>query len=309
MSRSPLELDKRGTGKPAFHLVDDSGQPTAREDTVLSEGEYLDHYKIVRKLGRGGMADIYEAGDTRLRRMVALKVLRPNVTERSDCRFRFEQEARTLLALNHPNIVTIYDFVAGRDLLYTVLELLWGETLRQRLDRGTLCRSEVVCYGRQIAEGLAAIHAHAIVHGDLKPENIFITTTGRIKILDFGLSKPSASFAAGHNSSYGLLAGTLAYMAPEQLRREPTDHRADIFAFGTILIEMLTNRNPFRCESPAATISAILGKEPFQPDQGYHPDHLIDRIALDCVQKRPERRSQSAQELALVLGDEAGSLL
>lgn len=309
MSPSPVEHEKRGLGRPAFHLVDDSGRLPAREDTVLAKGEHLDQYKIVRKLGRGGMADVYEAGDARLRRMVALKVLRPEVAESSDHRFRFEREARTLIALNHPNILTIYDFVAGGDLLYMVLELLWGETLRQRLDRGTLGRGEIVCYGRQIAEGLAAIHAQGIVHGDLKPENIFITTTARLKILDFGLSRPSQSYEARHDSSSGLLAGTLAYMAPEQIRREPTDHRADLFAFGTILIEMLTNRNPFRCESPAATIGAILGKEPFQQDQGYRPDHLIGRIALDCVQKRPERRSRSAQDVAWVLGSEAGSLV
>jgi serine/threonine-protein kinase len=301
MSRSRVEDEKRGSARPAFHLVDDSGRLPAREETVLANGEYLDQYKIVRKLGRGGMADIYEAGDTRLRRMVALKVLHPAIAESSDHRFRFEREARTLIALNHPNILTIYDFVDGGDLLYMVLELLWGETLRQRLDQGTLCRGEVVSYGRQIAEGLAAIHAQGIVHGDLKPENLFITTTGRLKILDFGLSRPSASFDARRDTSSGLWAGTLAYMAPEQIRREPTDHRADIFAFGTILIEMLTNRNPFRRESPAGTIGAILRKEPFQQD----PDPLIGRIALDCVQKRPERRSQSARDVASVLGDEA----
>jgi serine/threonine protein kinase len=291
MSPSTLEHKKRDSEELTFQIVDDSVGAKSPEDAVLSNGEYLDKYRIVGRLGRGGMADIYEASDTHLRRRIALKVLRPEVAEHSAHRSRFEQEARSLLALNHPNVVTIHDFGKDRDLFYIVLELLRGETLRQRLERAVIFRREVVCYARQIAEGLAAAHKRGIVHRDLKPENIFITTTGRIKILDFGLSKQSAPFEARHGSDSGMLIGTLAYMAPEQLRRESTDHRADIFAFGTILIEMLTRRHPFRCESPADTIAAILEKEPFKPSPPHHANQVIDRVALDCVQKRRENRA------------------
>jgi len=304
MSCSTLEHKKRDSERLAFQIVDDSVDTKSPPDAVLSNGEYVDKYRIVGQLGRGGMADIYEASDTHLRRRVALKVLRPKAVEVPA--HRFEQEVRSLLALNHPNVVTIHDFGKDRDLFYMALELLRGETLRERLARAVLFRREVVCYARQIAEGLAAAHKQRIVHRDLKPENIFVTTTGRIKILDFGLSKQSAPFDACHGSDSGMLIGTLAYMAPEQLRCEPADHRADIFAFGTILIEMLTRRNPFRCDSPADTIAAILEKEPFQPSPRHHTNPVIDGVALDCVQKRRENRTQSAHDVASMLRNHAG---
>jgi serine/threonine protein kinase len=286
-------------------LRDDFESAEPVEDSVLSAGERLGKYRIRRKLGRGGMADIYEATDTFLRRRVALKVLRPKIAACPKQRQRFEREARALAALNHPNILTIHDFCEDRGLLYVVAELLQGETLRQRLEKGALPRSEVLSYAHQIAEGLAEAHEQSIVHRDLKPENIFITNNGRLKILDFGLSKQHSPLQVAsdrtHDTNPGMLIGTVAYMAPEQLRGETTDHRTDIFAFGTILLEMLTGKNPFRRESPVDTIAAILKEDPVQISARHSGNRVIVGIAFGCVQKCRQSRTHSMHEIALAL--------
>ena len=282
------------SGTVTVQLVDDLVRTELVDEPVLSDGDCLGKYRIVRKIGRGGMADIYEAHDTLVGRRVALKVLRPRLAELADNRRRFEQEAMVLATLNHPNIVMIHDFGQERGLRYMALELLRGETLRQRLERAALFRREVVHYARQLAEGLAAAHERGIVHRDLKPENIFITKADRIKILDFGLSKHTAPFEIPCDPDSGMLIGTLAYMSPEQLRCEPTDHRTDIFTFGTILLEMLTGKNPFRHESPTNTIAAILNEDSIPSGQFISlASRRLETISRLCVEKNPARRLQA----------------
>ena len=205
-----------------------------------------------------------------------------------------------LATLNHPNIVMIHDFAQDRGLRYMALELLRGETLRQRLERATLFRREVVHYARQLAEGLAAAHERGFVHRDLKPENIFITKAGRIKILDFGLSKHTDPFEIPCDPDSGMLIGTLAYMAPEQLRCETTDHRTDIFTFGTILFEMLHGKNPFLRESPANTIAAILEEDLCDSHQKQFGETL-PQVWNRCLAKYPGDRFQVTRELPFSL--------
>ena len=255
------------------------------------------------------MGEVYRAHDTRLDREVAIKVLPESLTADPDRLRRFEQEAKATAALNHPNILAVYQMATHEDASYMVSELLEGETLRERLRRGPIPLRKAIDYAIQIAHGLAAAHDKGITHRDLKPENLFVTKDGRVKILDFGLAKvgpakdgpdPEATVAQG--TEPGMVMGTAGYMAPEQVRGKPADHRSDIFAFGTILYEMVTGKQTFRKPTSAETMTAILNEDPPSISQvtATTPPGL-QRVVHRCLEKSPEQRFQSASDMAFAL--------
>ena len=256
------------------------------------------------------MGEVYRARDTRLDREVAIKLLPPEVSTHADRLTRFEQEARATSALNHPNILTVYDIGTENSSPYIVAELLEGEELRDRLDAGSLPLRKAIDYAQQIVNGLSAAHAKGIVHRDLKPENLFITHDDRVKILDFGLAKLSESGPSTGSedatrkvlTNPGVVMGTVGYMSPEQVRGEKADHRSDIFAFGAILHEMISGRRAFRRETMAETMTAILKEEPEElsaSNPNINP--ALQRIVNRCLEKKPERRFHSAYDLGFAL--------
>ncbi len=236
----------------------------------LTPGTRLDGYEVLGLLGAGGMGEVYRARDPVLKREVAIKVLPSFVLQDPDRLQRFEKEAQAAAALNHPNILAVHHFGVFQGAPYLVSELLVGETLRQQLERGLLPVRKAIDTGVQIAHGIAAAHEKGIVHRDLKPENLFVTKDGRVKILDFGLAKLTQpqedSDAPGptmtHATEPGVVMGTAGYMSPEQVRGRPVDHRADIFAFGAILYEMLAGKRAFQRPTSAETMTAILNEDP-----------------------------------------------
>jgi len=275
----------------------------------LTAGTILGQYEIRSPLGAGGMGEVYRAHDTRLDRDVAIKVLPEYLTTDPERLRRFEQEARATAALNHPNILAVYQMATDNGISYLVEEMLEGETLRERLRRGPIPLRKAIDYAVQIAHGLAAAHDRGIVHRDLKPENLFITKDGRVKILDFGLAKlGAAKDASGQEATLteqtnpGTVMGTAGYMSPEQVRGKTVDHRTDIFAFGTILYEMVTGKQPFRKATSAETMAAILNEEPSSVSQltPATPPGL-ERVVHRCLEKNPEQRFQSASDLAFAL--------
>jgi Tol biopolymer transport system component len=282
------------------------------EPIALPPGRRLGPYEIVAPIGAGGMGEVYRARDTRLQRDVAIKVLPAGSVAEPDRRTRFEYEARAAAALNHPNIVAVFDFGTEDDAPYIVSELLDGETVAERLRRGPLPVRNAVEYAVQIARGLAAAHDRNIVHRDLKPANVFLTTDGRAKILDFGLAKLTQPLTALPTDSVvpttpagttpGIAFGTVGYMAPEQVRGQAVDHRADIFAFGVLLYEMVTGTRAFERETPPETLTAILREDlPEAPLTARHVPPALGRIIRRCVEKNPSGRFQSALDLAFAL--------
>src|SRR5262245_52281632 len=272
----------------------------------LNGGTVLGSYEILDILGSGGMGDVYRAWDARLERHVAIKVLPELFASDPDRLARFEREAKSVAQLSHPNIRGVFDVGSVGTTHYVVLELLDGETLRERLGRGPLSSRKTLEYGAQVAWGIAAAHAKGIVHRDVKPENLFITADDRVKILDFGLAKPvDFGPAEATNTSLGTVAGmvmgTVGYMAPEQVRGQTLDRRADIFAFGAVLLEMLTGRGAFARETPADTMSAILNSDPPDLDTVSGDMSPLARIVRRCLEKKPELRFQSADDLAFAL--------
>jgi len=289
-----------------------------RPPMVLAPGTKLGPYEIISALGAGGMGEVYRARDTRLGRDVALKILPESFARESDRLHRFEQEARAVAALNHPNILAVFDIGQHNGSPFLVSELLEGETLRAMLDRDALPQRKTIDGGVQIAQGLAAAHEKGIVHRDLKPENIFVTKDGRIKILDFGLAKleqnPSGARAAdgltltSSHTAVGTVIGTASYMAPEQVRGEPADPRTDIFAFGAVLYEMLAGKRAFRRDTPAETMTAVLKEDPPEfSDLGRSVSPALDRIVRRCLEKNPEQRFQSAKDLSFALSALSGT--
>jgi serine/threonine protein kinase/Tol biopolymer transport system component len=279
---------------------------------ALASGTKLGPYEILSALGAGGMGEVYRARDPRLRREVAIKVLPSGSARDSERLRRFEQEARATAALNHPNILAVFDIGSQDHSPYIVSELLEGETLRARLNSGTLPVRKAVDYARQIASGLALAHDHGIFHRDLKPENIFITGNDHVKILDFGLAKltmpepgaagMSAQATLDSVTGRGVLLGTLSYMSPEQCRGASIDARSDIFSFGAVLYEMISGQRAFRGDTTADTISSILKEEP--PDlatTGREVPPLLERIVHHCLEKDPSARFQSARDIAFAL--------
>ncbi|MGH9498466.1 MAG: protein kinase domain-containing protein [Terriglobales bacterium] len=286
---------------------------------ALTPGTKLGPYEIQSPLGAGGMGEVYRARDARLGRDVALKILPEALTRDTDRLHRFEQEARAVAALNHPNILAVFDLGQHNGSPYLVSELLEGETLRAALDRGALPQRKSIEYGVQIAHGLAAAHDKNIVHRDLKPENVFITRDARIKILDFGLAKlaqtavasrpeSDAVTLASSRTAVGVVMGTASYMAPEQVRAEAADARTDIFAFGAVLYEMLSGARAFRRDTTAETMTAVLKEDPPElSSSGQLVSPALDRIVRRCLEKNPEQRFQSARDLSFALGSLSGT--
>jgi eukaryotic-like serine/threonine-protein kinase len=280
----------------------------------LSSGTKLGPYEIQSPLGAGGMGEVYRARDTRLDRMVAVKVLPSSFAADADRLQRFEREARSVAALNHPNILAVHDIGTHDGAPYMVCELLEGETLRERLQGGVLSSRKAVEIAVQIAQGLAAAYDKGIIHRDLKPENIFLTKDGRVKILDFGLAK-MARAGSELNSSVqtltsadislteaGQVLGTAGYMSPEQVRGIEVDHRSDIFVFGSILFEMLSGQRAFRRDTAAETMTAILKEDlPELTELNRSISPALDRIVRHCLEKNPDQRFQSARDLAFDL--------
>jgi len=280
----------------------------------ITEGTKLGRYEIRSLIGVGGMGEVYRASDPKIGRDVAIKVLPADFSADKERVARFEQEAQAAGALNHPNILAIYDVDTHGDVLYVVSELLEGEELRARLDGGPIPLRKVTEYAHQIVSGLSAAHEKGIVHRDLKPENLFITKDDRVKILDFGLAKlseppASAGGTSGNEDATrkaltnpGVVMGTVGYMSPEQVRGQKTDHRSDIFSFGLILYEMITGRRAFQEESLAETMSAIVKEEP--PEMSESNPNIspsLERIVRRCLEKKPDRRFQSTADLGFAL--------
>jgi tetratricopeptide (TPR) repeat protein len=256
-----------------------------------------ERYRLRSELGRGGMGRVYVAHDVKLGRDVAIKVLNPGDHSREEM-LRFEQEARAVASLDHPNVLAIHDIGSHGESPYIVSELLRGRTLRARLEAGPLPARAVLDYSLQLAHGLAAAHEKGIIHRDLKPDNIYITDEGVLKILDFGIAKlvSTRSPEGALRTQTGAVFGTAEYMSPEQVRGTPVDPRSDIFSFGAVLYEMLAGRRAFDGGSLVETGHAILSAEP-APLAETAPAELA-RIALRCLEKSPARRFQSARELA-----------
>ena len=279
--------------------------------STLSAGASIDRYEISSLIGKGAMGEVYRARDQRLGRDVAIKVLPSAFSHDPERLLRFDQEARAAGALNHPNVVAIYDVGSHQSAPFVVTELLSGANLRARIEEGALPARKLIEIGSQIALGLAAAHAKGIVHRDLKPENLFLTDDGQVKILDFGLAKlirrdpgsegPRDSLAATMTEA-GRVLGTVGYMAPEQVRGEAADHRADIFALGCVLYEMATGLAPFRRDTAAETMAAILREDiPELPQAGLKSAPGLGAVIRRCAEKSPSERFQSAKDLAFSL--------
>ena len=284
----------------------------------LSTGTRLGRYEIRSRIGAGGMGEVYRARDEKLNRDVAIKVLPDTLSQNADRLRRFEQEAQAAGALNHPNILAVYDVGTHNGAPYVVSELLEGESLKDRLSDGPLAQRKTIDYAVQVAHGLAAAHEKGIVHRDLKPDNLFITKDDRVKILDFGIAKlrePANQNIAQTDiatrkvhTDPGTVMGTVGYMSPEQVRGRPVDHRADIFSFGAVLYEMLCGRRAFHGDSAVETLNAILKEEPPElttANRNIAP--ALERVVWHCLEKSPDRRFQSATDVAFALESLSGS--
>ena len=271
----------------------------------------LGPYEIVAPIGAGGMGEVYSAHDTRLDRTVAIKILPSSFASDHDRLQRFAQEARSAAALNHPNIMSIFDIGDDQGTPYVVSELLEGETLRARLQKSPIPLRKAINYALQIAQGLAAAHGKGIVHRDLKPENLFITNDDRVKILDFGLAKvvrqpgeseSSDAMTVQVATEAGMVMGTVGYMAPEQVRGKEAVPESDIFAFGAILYEMVAGKRAFHRDSAVDSMSAILHEEaPDLTETTRSVPAGLERIVRHCLEKNPAQRFHSAGDLAFHL--------
>ncbi len=270
-------------------------------------GQSVSHYKVLDRLGRGGMGVVYRAEDTRLGRQVALKFLPEEYAENKQALERFQREARAAAALNHPHICTVYDIGEWEGRPYIALELLEGQALNERISTSPIEVDDSIEMATQVTDALAAAHAAGIVHRDIKPGNIFITTGGQLKVLDFGLAKltpkegksaSSATTVDEHLTRPGSTVGTVAYMSPEQARGKDVDHRTDLFSTGVVIYEMLTGQQAFPGETSAVVFEGILTKEPVAPTRinaALPPE--LDRIIGKAVEKDPDMRYQSANDL------------
>ncbi len=279
---------------------------------TIATGTKLGRYEIRSQLGAGGMGEVYRARDEKLNRDVAIKVLPAELSQNADRLRRFEQEAQAAGALNHPNILAVYDVGTHDGAPYVVSEFLEGESLKERLNNGPIAQRKAIDYAVQVSHGLAAAHEKGIVHRDLKPDNLFITNDDRVKILDFGLAKliEPANDSIGQtdvatrkvHTDPGTVMGTVGYMSPEQVRGKHVDHRSDIFSFGAVIYEMLSGTRAFRGDSAVETLNAILKEEP--PELTKTNPNIapaVERVIWHCLEKSPERRFQSARDVAFAL--------
>ena len=283
---------------------------------ALTSGTRLGPYEIQSPLGAGGMGEVYRALDTRLQRIVAVKILPSHLSENPEAKERFDREARTISSLNHPNICTLYDVGHQDGVDYLVMEYLEGETLASRLDKGALASDQVFKYGIEICEGLEMAHRTGIVHRDLKPGNVMLTQSG-VKLMDFGLAKSLPSRASASPSltvnlsspaanspltEKGMIVGTFQYMSPEQVQGKEVDGRSDIFSLGAVLYEMVTGKRAFEGKSQLSVAAAILEDEP-APIGSVKPmtSPVLDHAIVCCLAKNPENRWQAARDLALEL--------
>jgi len=269
-------------------------------------GKTISHYKILEKLGEGGMGVVYKAEDIRLERLVALKFLPPHVSEDSDEKARFIHEAKSASALNHPNVTTIYGIEESPEGLFIAMECVDGKTLRQVVKEGPLSLKKVLDIAVQICEGMAAAHEKGVIHRDIKAENIMVTTRGQVKIMDFGLAKLKG---ASKLTQTGTTLGTVGYMSPEQASGEEVDQRSDVFSFGVVLYEMLTGRLPFQGDNQAAIVNAIINEEP-QPVARFNSEASakLDDMVSKALAKDREERYQHIDDLLADLRRERKAL-
>jgi serine/threonine protein kinase len=258
-------------------------------------GKTISHYKILAKIGEGGMGVVYKAGDTRLDRIVALKFLPAHLTANDTDKARFIQEAKAAAAINHPNVCTIYDIEEHDSQQFIVMEYVEGQTLRDKIKDERLKINDAIDYATQIADALKAAHAKDIIHRDIKSENIMVTSTGQVKVMDFGLAKLRGSVKLTKTST---TAGTLSYSSPEQIQGKEADARSDIFSFGIVLYEMLTRQLPFKGEYESALIYSILDEEP-EPVQNKRPDisSELQQVVNRTMQKDPDKRYQTITDV------------
>jgi serine/threonine protein kinase len=277
----------------------------------FTPGFRIDIYEVIAPVAAGGMGEVYRARDTVLGRDVAIKVLTRAASASPENRARFEREARAVAALSHPNILAIYHFGYQDGIAYAVIEWLKGHTLREELAHGPLPLSRTLDLGGQMALGLAAAHEKGVAHRDFKPENVFVTSDGVVKVLDFGLAKIASDsrpevtaepVASDATTRAGMLMGTVGYMSPEQVSGFTADFRSDVFSLGIVLFEMLTGQHPFRRESAVETLSATVKDAP-PPVTALEPGVPIplERIVMRCLEKSPAERFQSARDLAFAL--------
>src|SRR5438270_1719263 len=282
----------------------------------IAVGTKLGPYELLALAGAGGMGEVYRARDTRLDRVVAIKVLPEHLSSSGKFRERFEREARAISSLKHPNICTLYDVGHQDGIDYLVLEYLEGESLAERLQRGPLPMAQVLAYGIQIADALERAHRQGVVHRDLKPGNVMVTKDG-VKLLDFGLAKPMAGAALASSAlgamtasqhhekpltAEGTIVGTFQYIAPEQLEGKDADPRSDLFAFGCVLYEMTAGKRPFNGKTQASMVASILATDP-PPLSTIQPltPPALERVVKTCVAKDPDERWQTAHDVKLQL--------
>jgi serine/threonine protein kinase/sugar lactone lactonase YvrE len=299
--------------RDAERLMEEPAAGAATQKLAVTRGTRLGPYEVTGLIGAGGMGEVYRARDTRLGREVAVKVLPADFASDPERLRRFEREARAVASLNHPHILTVHDVGTHGDTPYVVTELLQGRTLREVLEHRAPALKQALAFAVQAAQGLAAAHKKSVVHRDVKPENLFVTSDGQVKVLDFGLAKQVPAAAEGEPgamlstaSREGVVMGTVAYMSPEQAQGLPVDARSDIFSFGVVLYEMLTHKHPFRRETPTATLGAIVETEP-KPAGSVAPGlpRDLEKILLRCLRKDPDRRFQSMADVELELREVA----
>ncbi|HEY5405276.1 MAG TPA: protein kinase, partial [Pyrinomonadaceae bacterium] len=290
---------------PAAESLDLDNKP--KRTPTLTAGQQLAHYQIVSELGSGGMGEVYLANDLKLDRPVAIKILPSQFTQSVAQVRRFEREARAVSALNNPNIITIHEVGQEGDLHFIATEFIEGQTLRQRLANNDVPAKELISIAEQIARALAAAHAAGIIHRDIKPENVMVRPDGLVKVLDFGLAKPSDLVATPaikpsvpSVETDGMMMGTLSYLSPEQARRQEVDHRTDIFSLGVVLYEMLAGERPFQGQSVGEVFDRIIRAEP-KPITSSHSSAGLNRIIERALAKDPATRYQSAEELRVDL--------
>jgi serine/threonine protein kinase len=281
-------------------------------DKGLSASTTLSHYRIVSKIGEGGMGEVFLAEDSRLRRRVALKVLPEKIAEDADRLLRFEREAFAASALNHPNILTIFEFGAVDKTHFLVAEFVDGESLRERMNRSTMTLTEALEIVIQIASALQAAHDAGLIHRDIKPDNVMIRADGYAKVLDFGLAKlsepgavatgsvsdPEAETRVHLQTQAGIIMGTVAYMSPEQARGQEVDKRTDIWSLGCVLYEMLTRQQPFRAGTTADVLANIIYREPVSIcELRQDANAELERIINRTLSKNKDDRYRTANEL------------